>query len=75
MEICGSSAWNGGGCFGFCGFGFRGFGYDGWVFVGCGMAGFDVVDDVSTVYRIYYLRLLGTKPIYYSFWFIAGIYY
>ena len=53
MEICGSLAWNGGGCFGFhgfelCeirGFGFHGFGYDGWVFVGCGMGGFDVVDD------------------------------
>ena len=44
----GSSAWNGGGCFGFHGFElceFRGFGYDGWVFVGCGMGGFDVIDD------------------------------
>lgn len=48
MEICGSSAWNGGGCFGFRGFELceiHGFGYDGWVFVGCGMGGFDVVDD------------------------------
>ena len=57
---CGSGllAWNGGGCFGFhgfelCeirGFGFHGFGYDGLVFVGCGMGGFDVVDDGCDCY-------------------------
>ena len=59
MEICGSSAWRSVGhrhgmvvvVLGFMGLscvkfvGLGGFGYDGWVFVGCGMGGFDVVDD------------------------------
>ena len=53
MEICRSSTWNGGGCFRFRGFELCeicGFGYDWWVFVGCGMVGFNVVDDGCDYY-------------------------